>query len=147
KLTAYHDQAFKFWGHDLTIIPAEAVPGGVNPDTGTTHRDPKFYALTQAKWTSTLSSRLLLEAGLSVEHHNWTIAPQPGVDEEPFTPAWYAKAARLDFVRGTLDTSSDFGYQTTKNQGYMPSASVRYVTGSHNFKAGVQGRSGPSEAI
>ena len=62
---------------------------------------------------------------------------QPGVAQPRGSAAWYAKARRTDTVLGTASTAGtallwDGPYRKTAV------ASLAYVTGSHNFKTGVQ---------
>ena len=85
--------------------------------------------LLQATWTSTQTSRLLLEAGGTVAISQWNQFFMPGV-----TP---------DMVRITdLGTGISYGsgsvYRGDPNNTdrYSVRGSVSYVTGSHNFKAG-----------
>lgn len=83
------------------------------------------------KWTSTISNKLLLEAGVAPYLLHWKQAYQPGV-----LPTDIAK---LDFVRSTLTgatTQSTVNVQATRTY----SGSVSYVTGAHAFKSGLQWR-------
>ena len=49
--------------------------GGIQPGNGSSR-------LQQAKWTATMTSRLLLEAGLGTYQQNWNARERPGNDRE-----------------------------------------------------------------
>ena len=72
---------------------------------------PKGYAYVEnLKWTSTVTNRLLLEAGYSAHgYENGGNQPQPGTLRERGTPEWYANAARIDLVLGTQTTAGGSG--------------------------------------
>jgi hypothetical protein len=85
--------------------------------------------LMQATWTSTVTSRLLLEAGYTAALSQWNQYFMPGV-----TP---------DMVRiqdqGTgnnYGSASVYRGDANNTDRFSARASVSYVTGSHSFKAG-----------
>jgi hypothetical protein len=90
-----------------------------------------------AKLTSTLTNRLLLEAGYSTNYERYNTLYQAGL-EKPFrSPEWYAVVNKQDSARGT-----EYGAGRT-NQGMYPDrfntqASISYVTGTHSYKFGFQ---------
>ena len=87
--------------------------------------------LLQFSWTSTQTSRLLLEAGGTMAISQWNSFLMPGVE--------------ADHVQVT-DTGLGINYgnyawlrgDPNNTDRYSQRFSVSYVTGSHNFKAGVQ---------
>jgi hypothetical protein len=87
---------------------------------------------TQARYTATLTNRLLLEAGFALQYNKWR--------REQFE--WNeSSSSYLDALSGAWNgaywiTGNQPEYQRTMN------ASLSYVTGSHNFKAGFQNRWG-----
>jgi hypothetical protein len=88
---------------------------------------------TQARWTSTLTNRLLLEAGLSVQYNKWR--------REQFE--WNAgqKSSYLNAATGIWGGAFWItGWQPEKSR--YAKASLSYVTGSHNLKAGFENRWG-----
>ena len=102
----------------------------VTPAAASRHTTPIVYS-AQAKWTSTVSNRLLLEAGYSSTYARPKIWPQPEAAAD------INAVRKQDFALGTVDES--FGFKLDLYQGkwnYVGSAS--YVTGSHAFKAGTQ---------
>lgn len=141
KISTYRDQ----WWRYQSAIGATALD-----DWATVPGDyrPGFQFIWPTKYTYTASNRLLIEGGYArYTHHPTLFNPPEGVLQEPFTPAWYANTSRLD---------RDTGYETVAGGNhccwdtFTPSnvytASATYVTGSHTFKTGVQGRWGFREA-
>ena len=54
------------------------------------------------KWTSTISSKLLLETGFSFNRERYDNLYQPGILAERNTPAWYQNVRRNDTSTGLL---------------------------------------------
>ena len=90
KLTVYYDRAFKFKGHDMGAF--------VEPETAAGKRPWRhaIYYIGQAKYTLTISSKLLYEAGYSSNYENRLITYQDGVMKVRGTPEWYSNASRSD---------------------------------------------------
>ena len=87
--------------------------------------------LMQFTWTSTQTSRLLLEAGGTIAISQWNTFLMPGVE---------ADEVLINDV-GTGITYGNYGWlrgDPNNTDRYSQRFSVSYVTGSHNFKAGVQ---------
>ena len=131
KFSAYFQRIWKFKGHELNP--------GTEVETASIVRDPKhsLYYVTQGKWSSPVSNKLLLEAGYSINIERLTQFYQPGIRQTPFTAAWYANAARQDLVLSTLKTAALTETANLPNM-YSVSGSASYVTGTHNVKAGAQ---------
>jgi hypothetical protein len=147
RITFSHQNEFRCLGSTVTMIGSGCRQRGDDwVAMGSTTLSPEAsdryfdfpYRLTQATWTSTLSSRFLLDAGfsrLSYPGGAGTGAPDGGalnlirVTEQAAIgghPANYG-------YRG-IDTVGD-SYQNIKNW----RASASYVTGAHNLKVGYQG--------
>jgi hypothetical protein len=132
KFSIYHDRYPKFKGH-------EVIGGAIAEwDTAAGRRDP-FHALYytgQAKWTSSISSKLLLEAGYSTNVEYLFIGYQPGVQKERGTPEWFNTIGKSDVL-----TLRAYDGRITPANGIDPKANtigsmLSYVTGSHALKAG-----------
>jgi len=124
KVAAYLDRIRKFRGHENSAPAGYAVA-----EEATDIRAPKQYYTTEAKWTSTVSSKLLLEAGLAINNESYTLEPVPeGLGVVP----------RRDTILQTAYGAYDGGlyYREPIRRTFVTSAS--YVTGSHAFKAGLQ---------
>ena len=89
----------------------------------------------QARWTSSLSNRLLVEAGFSMQYNKWR--------REQFS--WNeGRASTRDLLTGVNGGAFWItGWQPEKSRYIKTSAS--YVTGSHNFKVGWEHRWGNIE--
>ena len=101
------------------------------PESANRIRHPTGYH-TQARWTSTMTSKLLVEAGFALQFNKWR--------REQFE--WNeTKSSYSDLLTGVSTgsywiTGNQPEYQRTMN------ASATYVTGSHNLKVGMQNRWG-----
>ena len=75
KFSTYLDRIFKFKDREFVF--------GVEPLKASSHRNPDHanYHTFQAKWTSTISNRVLLEAGYSQVYERLLSEYQPGVFE------------------------------------------------------------------
>ena len=94
--------------------------------------------LGQLKYTNTVSSKLLFEAGysfVSYSHHK-TIAPL--LDAPRFSDQWIATAVRQDLNTGRqlFEEYLDFDNRFSKRRTF--SSGLTYVTGSHSLKTGIQ---------
>ena len=71
KLAGFYQRVWKRKGKDFTF--------GQDP-RGSTNRDPyhAHYGVGNAKWTSTVTSKLLVEAGYSTSYQHWSGLNQPG---------------------------------------------------------------------
>ena len=106
---------------------------GVQPEAAFDARIPQGKHV-QGKWTSPVTSRLLLEAQASSQFMHWYNQYQPGRDGLPTIGP--LDIGRVELTTGRVTTAST----TNANQpGFLQSAiaSATYVTGSHSLKAGV----------
>lgn len=133
KVSVYYDRYPKFKGH-------EAIAGAVAEwDTASGRRDPGHanYFTTQAKWTSTISSRLLWETGFSSNVEYLYIGYQPGVQKVRNSPEWVNTIGKSDVL--TLQARDGRITPATgiDPKAYTATSQMSYVTGSHALKAGV----------
>jgi hypothetical protein len=129
KLSAYFDEIDKYRGHDMQ--------SNEDPEEASLQWFSPAYHTAQVKWTSTMSSRMLLEAGWSSNLEYYTNSYRPGVGQSRFTPEWFAGASRLENLQGGRRAAAT-AENTQSPERQNVQASVSYVTGSHNLKAGVQ---------
>jgi hypothetical protein len=96
----------------------------------------------QAKWTSTLTNRLLVEAGYSENYTGYKIEAQDTVQGPSATNQW-GDISKTDLLI-TSRTFFNAPTQVFKNPLMSRNivGSVSYVTGSHSLKMGVQNRFG-----
>src|SRR5262245_35931221 len=134
KFAAYMDRAMRLRGH--------AMGANTDPDTGSVVWHTPTFSTGSAKWTSTVSSKLMLETGFSYNRERYDNVYQDGLSKDRLTPAWYAGARKSDNSTGFLwnASSAQLGNYPDK---YNVMAAVSYVTGSHNVKVGMQDAWGP----
>jgi len=129
KFAVYADKINKNRGHAMTA--------GYDANEASIVWTSPLYMTGSAKLTSTLTSRLLFEAGYSTNYERYNTLYQPGLEKPVGSPEWYSVVNKQDSARGT-----EYGAGRT-NQGMYPDrfntqASMSYVTGSHAFKFGFQ---------
>ena len=153
KWAAFMQRTWKYKGKDFGF--------GQDPRSGTT-RDPHLahYAIGNSKYTNTLSSKILLEAGYSTAYQHWTGFNQRTVrfdrylaDGVTINPAWLANGRSTDtaqninprcaYVDGCTAWVSNGQDQRTDDTRRVVVASMSYVTGNHNLKFGFQDSFGP----
>jgi hypothetical protein len=129
KFSAYDDEIDKYRGHDMQAL--------FDPDTAATVWNSPAYHTNQAKWTSTVSSRLLIDAGFSSNLEYYTNEYREGVAKLRNTADWFASASRSELDLGGRKTAATV--QLAHNPArYNVQAAATYVTGTHNIKVGFQ---------
>jgi len=134
KFAAYMDRAMRLRGHAMGSL--------TDPATGSVVWHTPTFSTGSAKWTSTVSSKLLVEAGFSYNRERYDNVYQDGLSKPYGSAAWYAGARHNDTAQGTLwnASSAQLGNYPDK---YNAMTAVSYVTGSHNVKVGFQDAWGP----
>jgi hypothetical protein len=129
KLTAYDDYQWKYVGHLFT--------SGTDVQFAAARRPPVLKYTDAVKWTSTVSNKLVFDAGFGTSVNAYREGYQPAVKKDPFTPEWYSSASRVDINRSTMTTAAppELG---TYNFRYMLVSTMTYVTGSHAVRGGLQ---------
>jgi hypothetical protein len=134
------------------------VPGPTRvPEAIAGQKTPAEY-IAQIKWTSTLSSRLLLEAGYNLTNHHIVYFYK---DASFVTPATcfvafnlcppgtsYGSIAHRDTITG-METVAPFpgtgagqGPEDRASKSHVPTVSLTYASGAHQLKIGFQDRMG-----
>ena len=122
KFAAYMDRIVKFRGHECGAFAAEESCG---------IRSPKRYYTAQAKYTGTLTDRLLLEGGWSENDETYSTAePQPSVK-----PTDIGRADRTTTETWAAPTGP---YYFRVPDRHTFTAALSYITGSHALKGGMQ---------
>jgi Carboxypeptidase regulatory-like domain/TonB dependent receptor-like, beta-barrel len=129
KLSAYMDRLFKTRDHD--------VGPGDDPATAGFRWNSPIYETSTIKWTSTLSSRLLIEGGYSSNIERYNNLYEPGVRKPYGSPEWYAGALKNDTILNTRTNARTFEYGSYPDR-HNAQAAVSYILGSHNIKFGLQ---------
>jgi hypothetical protein len=140
KIAATQDRVFK--GIPLT------QGQGVDPSAATTRSSYNgIYNFGSAKWTSTLTSRWLLEGGYSQYRVDYETHPFPGDDFARGTADWFANAQHTNnvlikvpecvLVTGCTTWHSGGAESRSHNLREVLATSASFVTGRHNFKTGI----------
>ena len=134
KFAAYMDRAMRFRGHAMSSLS--------DPATASVVWHTPTFSTGSAKWTSTVSSKLLVEAGFSYNRERYDNVYQDGLSKPYGSPAWYAGARKSDSSTSVLwnAPSAQLGNYPDK---YNVMAAISYVTGSHSVKVGFQDAWGP----
>lgn len=161
KLAAFYDDNNKVEYHTHSagedILTVSQTRGVGRP------RGPRYSA--QVKWTATLGSRFLAEAGWGTNRVDYINKGQEGLRQDrpanvrtcvatpclSFDPAqagpnvdpWYTTTSNADPEAATLrwgNVTDDFGKVP---QRYIVTTKGTYVTGQHNMKVGLQWTFGP----
>ena len=112
------------------LAPRAAISFGYGTDFGGT---PGMY-LSQTSWNYAASNKLLFQATAS-----FLIQAVSFTNEEPAGPGGFIYDAAQGFGFGALPGSYTDAYDVPhKGDNFTQKASVSYVTGSHQFKFGVQ---------
>ena len=148
RLTGLIDFAQKKAGHYL--LTSAQSPEAV------TRQDQPGEKIVQLKWTSTLSSRLLLEAGMSRTMHNTRFRYQPEVTVGTCRVAFilcppgtsYGSIPHFDTllnkatVAPRMTTTPGGGLNERPALSQVLNLSLSYVSGAHALRVGVQNRYG-----
>src|SRR5437667_6748570 len=150
KLAGFYQRVWKRKGKDFSF--------GQDP-RGSVNRDPyhAHYGVGNAKWTSTVTSKLLVEAGYSTSYQHWSGLNEAGrFSADRTKPLWYSLAQTTDTALN-INYNCAYSFGCTQWQSVAQTrteatrefwnAAVSYVTGSHNFKVGFQDSRGPDDAI
>ena len=129
KFSAYDDEVDKYRGHDMQAL--------YDPDTAATVWNSPAYHTNQAKWTSTVTNKLMIDAGFSSNLEYYTNEYREGIARLRGTADWFANASRSELDLGGRKTAATV--QLAMNPArYNVQAAATYVTGSHNIKFGFQ---------
>ena len=134
KLAVYGDRALRLRGHAQGALTDQT--------TASVEWNTPWFGTGSAKWTSTVSSKLLLENGFSFNRERYDNLYQEGIFAERGTAAWYQNARKNDVSTGLLWNASSAQLGNYPDR-YNLQGSASYVTGTHNIKAGYQYQWGP----
>jgi hypothetical protein len=134
KFSVYADKIWKTRG--------AAMSPGDDPDTSSVVWTSPLYLTDSVKWSSPVSSKLLVEGGFSSNIERYENLDQPGIAQDWGTPAWFAGAPYRDAGFGTTSHAASIvtgggEYQKSPDR-YNLQGSATYVTGSHSVKVGIQ---------
>lgn len=129
KLAVYNDRLAKNRGAAMTA--------GLDPETASIVWNSPIYTTGSVKFTSTVSSKFLLEAGVSTNYERYNTLYQPGIEKVPNSPEWYTAINKQDTALGT-SWNAGATQQGMYPDRFAAALSASYVTGAHNVKVGFQ---------
>jgi hypothetical protein len=101
------------------------------------HGEYSPQRIQQARWTSPMTNKLLLEAGVGSTYYQW------GGREEPSNPNDLVQVVNLTQVITPGNVSAmkyrSQNWLNNKTRGVTWNAAASYITGSHSMKFGYQG--------
>jgi hypothetical protein len=109
-----------------------------SPEANTGYYDFPYW-VTQATWTSALTSKVLLEAGYSRFAYRHAGGPGQLPPDGIFNLIPVTEQSAIDDHRANFGYRGLATYQDNYGNPNNWRASVSYVTGAHNLKAGYQG--------
>lgn len=118
--------------------------GDRRPEAAVRQVSPNLY-LGQVKWTATLTSRVLLEAGYSVNYYSWGGDFQPEI-RRPSATDPYGDIAKIELLTNISYNAPTNEFRNPLER-YFSTASLNYVTGSHAVKFGYQLSTGGTTAF
>jgi hypothetical protein len=138
KFSAFYERNYKYKGHE--IVGGAFIPYDPSVSAQQRTKWPMYYIL-QSKWTGTPTSKMVLQAGVSISHldYNDTYtdgAPQAAGGVYNFTTQTDSGTSRR-FVAG----SGNSYFQTTRN---AFTGNATYVTGNHQIRGGFVYSFGPA---
>ena len=133
KMALYMDRALRLRGHAMGSL--------TDPRTASVIWNTPTFATGSIKWTSTLSSKLLLEVGTSFNRERYDNLYQPGVYAERNTAEWYRNVRKNDTSTGFLWNASSAQLGNYPDR-YNLQAAISYVSGAHSVKVGVMDQFG-----
>src|SRR3954467_7552649 len=129
KLSGYNDRLLKNRG--------SAMVAGFHPATASQRSNSPIYTTGAIKVTSTLTNRVLFEAGVSTNYERYNIIMQPGIQQLRGTPEWSTNINKNDTGLGTQWNAAQYTNGQYPDR-FAITGSMSYVTGAHNIKFGMQ---------
>jgi hypothetical protein len=129
KLSAYMDRIHKVRG--------AAMDPGDDQATSSVRWNSPNYTTATVKYTSTVSSRLLIEGGYSTNIERYNNLYAEGVEKPYGSAEWLATARHYDSTFGRRWVAADAVTGQYPDR-YNAQGSASYITGTHSFKFGFQ---------
>ncbi len=128
KLGLYYDRIHKDRASAQGSLDDERITG--------VHWNSPNYSTMAAKWTSTISNKLLIQGGWSSNIERYNNIYQAGLEQPLYGPLWASMATRLaDSATRSVTAGPEYGSYPDR---YNWQGSASYVTGSHNVSVGFQ---------
>jgi carboxypeptidase family protein len=134
KLAGYYDRIHKVRG--------AAMNPGDDQTTSSVRWNSPLYTTNMVKYTSTVTSKFMIEGGFSSNLERYNNLYADGVEQAYGTAAWFANARHNVDAGGSTNTASTAEYGSYPDR-YNMQASASYITGSQAIKVGFQDSWGP----
>src|SRR5262249_37735414 len=134
KISGYYDRIHKVRG--AAMQPCD------DQTTSSVVWNSPVYTTNMVKYTSTVSSKLLVEGGFSSNLERYNNLSAEGIEKQYGPREWFAPARHVVDGGASTNTASAAEYGSYPDR-YNMQASASYVTGSHAFKVGFQDSLGP----
>src|SRR5262249_57060040 len=134
KLSGYYDRIHK--------VRSAAMNPGDDQTTSSVVWNSPLYTTNMIKYTSTVSSKLLVEGGFSSNLERYNNLYPVGVEQPYGSPGWFATARHNVDGGASTNTAPTAEYGSYPDR-YNMQASASYVTGSNAIKFGFQDSCGP----
>ena len=121
KFSAYFDEIDKYRGHDMQ--------SNYDPETAAIRWLSPAYHTAAAKWTSTVSTRLLLEGGWSSNLEYYTNSFQSGVEQPRGSSGWFTNTAQIELDLGGHRKTASTSQSSQSPSRYAVNAALSYVDG------------------
>ena len=129
-----------FWDEQISSDSIGQGSSTAAPETGGWQHG--FQRVQQAKWTSTTTNKLLLEAGVGTYLSNWNTRERPDNDRRLIQLTEQCPASVGCAANGGISGLTYHGMNTWSADwigAHTWNAAASYVTGTHNMKFGYQG--------
>jgi Carboxypeptidase regulatory-like domain len=129
-----------FWDEQISSNSIGQGDSDSAPETGGWNHG--FQRVQQAKWTSTATNKLLLEAGVGTYLSNWNTRERPDNDRRLIQITEQCPASTGCANNGNISGLTYHGMNTWNADwigAHTWNAAASYVTGTHNMKFGYQG--------
>jgi Carboxypeptidase regulatory-like domain len=134
KIAVHYDRSAKWRGHR----PNNWISANINEPVSSVVQTTRLNYIGEVKWSSPLSNRLLTEFAVFTMPVNYSLSFQPEAAPDAIATFDQIKSVFMYVSpRQDINAARMFTYS-----GY-----VSYVTGAHNFKTGIQVRTGWSEEL
>jgi hypothetical protein len=134
KFSLHYDRGIKWRGHR----PNNWLSASINDPISDVVQTTQLNYISELKWASTISNRLLAEAAMFTMPVNYTLGFEP--DAAPNA------IATFDQTRSTISGVSP-RMDTNSARMFTYAANLSYVTGEHSLKIGTQIRTGWSQEL
>ena len=134
KLTLHYDRSIKWRGHR----PNNWIGASINDPISSVQQTTGLNYIGQLKWSSPISNRLMAEASVFTLPVNYKLSFQPD--------AASGAVATFDQIRSHITGVSPRQDSNTARM-WTYAGFLSYVSGAHNFKVGLQLRTGESEEL